>query len=85
MLLSLCWLCSCLCTTNPVLLPPPLPLLSVACPPPAAAFHTKVWREGGYSDDLLLAAYCVENGLSIGMPASAVYPQLLPAATSFKQ
>jgi hypothetical protein len=45
----------------------------------------QVWREGGYSDDLLVAAYCVENGLSIGLPASGLYPQLLPPTTTFKQ
>jgi hypothetical protein len=45
----------------------------------------QVWLDGGYSDDLVLGAYCVENGLSIGLPASALYPQLLPPTTTFKQ
>jgi hypothetical protein len=34
---------------------------------------------------LVLGAYCVENGLSIGLPASALYPQLLPPNTTLSQ
>lgn len=46
---------------------------------------TQVWRDGSYSDDLVLGAYCVENHLSIGLPASALYPQLLPPTTTLHQ
>ncbi|WIA44233.1 hypothetical protein OEZ86_010544 [Tetradesmus obliquus] len=45
----------------------------------------QVWRQGGYSDDLLLAAFCTEHGLPIGMPASAYFPQHLPATYTAKQ
>ncbi|WIA44232.1 hypothetical protein OEZ86_010543 [Tetradesmus obliquus] len=45
----------------------------------------QVWRQGGYSDDLLLAAFCTEHGLPIGMPASAYFPQQLPATYTAKQ
>jgi hypothetical protein len=45
----------------------------------------QVWREGGYSDDMMLAAYCVDNGLSIGLPASSLFPQLLPPTTTWHQ
>lgn len=33
----------------------------------------------------MLAAYCVDNGLSIGLPASALFPQLLPPTTTWHQ
>jgi len=52
------------------------------CAPPPP---NQVWRDGGYSDDLLLAAYCVHNRHRIGLPASALYPQLLPPSMTFKQ
>jgi hypothetical protein len=45
----------------------------------------QVWRNGGYSDDLLLAAYCVEHRLPIGMPAAAYFPQQLPSSYTPKQ
>ncbi|KAF6250938.1 hypothetical protein COO60DRAFT_709067 [Scenedesmus sp. NREL 46B-D3] len=45
----------------------------------------QVWRHGGYSDDLLLAAYCTEHRLPIGMPASATFPQQLPPTYTPKQ
>lgn len=48
-------------------------------------FLLQVWRQGGYSDDLLLAAFCTEHGLPIGMPASAFFPQQLPAMYTAKQ
>eukprot|EP00775_Hariotina_reticulata_P008153 gene8153-8346_t len=44
-----------------------------------------VWREGGYSDDLLLAGYCAATQRSIGLPASALFPQLLAPGCTWKQ
>ncbi|GLC37638.1 hypothetical protein PLESTB_001665300 [Pleodorina starrii] len=35
------------------------------------------WRNGGYSDDLILASYCTERGLGIRVPPFAVFPQRL--------
>ena len=35
----------------------------------------QAWREGGYSDDLIVAAKCAEQGLKILCPSSAVFPQ----------
>ncbi len=35
----------------------------------------QAWREGGYSDDLILQARCSELGLSIGVPPTAIFPQ----------
>ena len=33
------------------------------------------WREGGYSDDLIVAAKCSEHKLKILCPSSAIFPQ----------
>ena len=33
------------------------------------------WREGGYSDDLIVAAKCLEHKLKILCPSSAIFPQ----------
>ena len=35
----------------------------------------QAWREGGYSDDLIVAAKCAEHELKILCPSSAVFPQ----------
>ena len=35
----------------------------------------QAWREGGYSDDLIVAAKCAEHGLKILCPSSAIFPQ----------
>ena len=35
----------------------------------------QAWREGGYSDDLIVAAKCAEHELKIVCPSSAVFPQ----------
>ncbi|GBF99914.1 hypothetical protein Rsub_12822 [Raphidocelis subcapitata] len=40
----------------------------------------KLWREGGYSDDLLLAALAARDGLPVATHRAALLPQLLPAA-----
>jgi hypothetical protein len=45
----------------------------------------QVWGDGGYSDDLLLAGYCAATQRSIGLPASALYPQLLAPGCSWTQ
>ncbi|KAF8066423.1 hypothetical protein HT031_002747 [Scenedesmus sp. PABB004] len=45
----------------------------------------EVWRDGGYSDDLLLAGLCADRGLRIGLPASAHFPQRLPPAFTWAQ
>ena len=33
------------------------------------------YRDGGYSDDLILAALCDEHGRTVGCPADAIFPQ----------
>ena len=41
------------------------------------------YREGGYSDDLILAALCDERGETVGCPFEAVFPQRLdPSQTA---
>ena len=35
----------------------------------------QAWREGGYSDDLIVAAKCAEHELKILCPSGAVFPQ----------
>ena len=44
-----------------------------------------MWRDGGYSDDLLTAGYCAEHGLGIAVPATAIFPQQLQQQYSFRQ
>ena len=38
------------------------------------------YRDGGYSDDLILAALCDERGETVGCPFEAVFPQRLDAS-----
>jgi hypothetical protein len=45
----------------------------------------EVWADGGYSDDLLAAGFCGARGLPIGLPASALFPQLLPPSMGFSR
>jgi hypothetical protein len=40
----------------------------------------QAWSEGGYSDDLIVAARCGEAGLSVLCPSSAVFRQTLVSA-----
>jgi hypothetical protein len=40
----------------------------------------QAWRDGGYSDDLTLAARCTELGLPIAVPSFSLYPQRQAAA-----
>lgn len=35
----------------------------------------QAWREGGYSDDLIVAAKCTEHTLKILCPSAAIFPQ----------
>lgn len=37
--------------------------------------YPQAWHEGGYSDDMILAAKCSEYGLSVGVPPTAIFPQ----------
>ena len=37
--------------------------------------HLQAWSNGGYSDDLIVAAKCGENSLSILCPSFSVFPQ----------
>ena len=37
----------------------------------------QAWREGGYSDDMLLAAACTRLGLPVATHRAALLPQLL--------
>ncbi|GIL68483.1 hypothetical protein Vafri_21752 [Volvox africanus] len=37
----------------------------------------RAWRNGGYSDDLILASYCTERRLGIRVPPFAIFPQRL--------
>ncbi|GLI66855.1 hypothetical protein VaNZ11_010841 [Volvox africanus] len=37
----------------------------------------RAWRNGGYSDDLILASYCTERRLKIRVPPFAIFPQRL--------
>lgn len=43
----------------------------------------KAWADGGYSDDLIVAAKCSEAGLKIHCPSSAIFRQTLPADTTW--
>jgi hypothetical protein len=45
----------------------------------------QVWRDGGYSDDLLTAGYCAAQGLVIAVPATAIFPQQLQQQYSLRQ
>lgn len=40
----------------------------------------QAWSEGGYSDDLIVAAKCGEAGLRVLCPSSAVFRQTLVSA-----
>ncbi|KAG2488516.1 hypothetical protein HYH03_013019 [Edaphochlamys debaryana] len=42
----------------------------------------RAWRDGGYSDDLILASFCTERGLRIRVPPYAIFPQRLDARMS---
>jgi hypothetical protein len=35
----------------------------------------QAWRNGGYSDDLILASFCTGQGLRIRTPSFAIFPQ----------
>jgi hypothetical protein len=37
----------------------------------------QAWAQGGYSDDLILAALCTQRGYSIAVPSFAIFPQWL--------
>lgn len=41
------------------------------------------WRDGGYSDDLLLASICGANKRSIACPARAIFPNYISPTTTF--
>ena len=43
------------------------------------------YRDGGYSDDLILAALCDERGETVGCPFEAVFPQRLDPSQSLAQ
>ena len=43
------------------------------------------YRDGGYSDDLILAALCDEHGRRVGCPHVALFPQHMPASQSLVQ
>ena len=42
---------------------------------PAALHAWQAWQEGGFSDDLTLAAKCRGQGLHVWCPAFALFPQ----------
>jgi len=37
--------------------------------------YTQAWLNGGYSDDLTLAAQCGSQGLAVAAPSFAIFPQ----------
>ncbi|CAD7697953.1 unnamed protein product [Ostreobium quekettii] len=43
----------------------------------------EAWTDGGYSDDLIVAAKCSEHNLRIAAPLTAVFPQRLDAVCSW--
>ncbi|GIL92413.1 hypothetical protein Vretifemale_19963 [Volvox reticuliferus] len=43
----------------------------------------RAWRNGGYSDDLILASYCTERRLGIRVPPFAIFPQRLDASMTW--
>lgn len=43
------------------------------------------YRDGGYSDDLILAALCDEFGLAVGCPSEAIFPQELRERQSLRE
>lgn len=45
----------------------------------------QAWQEGGYSDDLIVAAKCAQHKLKILCPSGAIFPQRLEARYSWKQ
>ncbi|GAX79525.1 hypothetical protein CEUSTIGMA_g6966.t1 [Chlamydomonas eustigma] len=45
----------------------------------------KAWQDGGYSDDLTLAAKCSEHKLAVGVPSTAIFPQWLDSKYSWRQ
>lgn len=38
--------------------------------------RAQAWSEGGYSDDLIVAAKCAEAGMHIHCPSSAIFRQV---------
>ncbi len=46
-------------------------------PNPTDNRPNQAWRDGGYSDDLLLAALCTREGLPVATHRAALLPQLL--------
>ncbi len=51
--------------------------MAVPCAPwpGLCACVCQAWQDGGYSDDLLLAALCTRKGLGIAVPSFALFPQ----------
>jgi hypothetical protein len=43
------------------------------------------YKDGGYSDDLILAALCDEFGLAVGCPSEAIFPQELRERQSLRE
>lgn len=43
----------------------------------------QAWADGGYSDDLIVAAKCGEAGLAILCPSSSVFRQSLVRCVDF--
>lgn len=42
---------------------------------PDAYGIVRTWRDGGYSDDMLLGAKCIEHGLSVSTGPGMIFPQ----------
>ena len=45
------------------------------CSRPPTPSRPQAWGEGGYSDDLTVAAKCTESGLVIYCPSYSIFPQ----------
>lgn len=45
----------------------------------------QAWLDGGYSDDLILAAICSRHRLPVLAPRHAIFPQMLDRDTSWRQ
>lgn len=42
---------------------------------PSAERLPQAWQQGGYSDDLILAAKCSEHRLAVAVPSCSIFPQ----------
>ncbi|KAF5834628.1 nucleotide-diphospho-sugar transferase [Dunaliella salina] len=45
----------------------------------------QAWLDGGYSDDLILAAQCGKQGLAVATPSFAIFPQRLEKDVSWRK